>query len=534
MPTNGLTTGAFTLVLACGALAQSPIHALNGAAPGQTVVRPFGDTDGDGRIDFLVSRGTLDFPQGSVRIHSGADGSVIRDLPGREPVVVGDVNGDGTYDLAWGNPNSSTSTTDGFVALYSGLDGSWLFSVHGPIGPNGSRFGSGVGPAGDVDADGFDDVLTTELRGGTALGRLIVVSGRDGSIVQRLDIPFNGFPYAVGDVDGDGYDDLAVHDKVGEKIRVWSSRPLPHVVLTIPRATYGYDLSQFYHVRYVAGAGDVDADGFGDLIIGMPSLDNGRGAVSVVSGATGNRIHALRGLNMSGVSASDHFGQMVRGIGDVNGDGFGDFAVGAPNEGSNFQGSIRVYSGFDGSRIHKFVGTIALGYFGREFDGGLGCDVDGDGFDDLLVGDHASQAFVFDLGSTGSPGRLYSRGVGCPGSRGLPTIGYRGKAQLGGTLELNLRGAAVNSTFAWLQLGTPWNQSLGAVGLPQCTLYQQAFATLPITTDADGMARYDLTMPSGMGGVGLSVTSQWLVGDFLLGTPFPMTASDALVIEVGL
>ena len=125
----------------------------------------------------------------------------------------------------------------------------------------------------------------------------------------------------------------------------------------------------------VSGAGDVNGDGFADLIVAAPNADNNgvaRGIVRVFSGEDGSVLYNFDGRSGSGA--------------DVNGDGFSDLIVGAFGDSNNGfdSGSARVFSGVDGSVLHNFDGDSAGDSLGISVSGAG--DVNGDGFADLIVG----------------------------------------------------------------------------------------------------------------------------------------------------
>ncbi|MDP6942442.1 MAG: integrin alpha [Planctomycetota bacterium] len=134
----------------------------------------------------------------------------------------------------------------------------------------------------------------------------------------------------------------------------------------------------------VASNVDVNNDGYMDIIAGAPNADingNDSGEVLVFSGIDGSIIYRL-----AGDSASDYFGQAVAGLGDLNGDGFDDFAVGAYLDDKNGtdSGSVFVYSGIDGSVITEKYGDSGGDYFGWSIAGGQ--DLNNDGFNDWIAG----------------------------------------------------------------------------------------------------------------------------------------------------
>src|SRR6185503_17857886 len=112
--------------------------------------------------------------------------------------------------------------------------------------------------------------------------------------------------------------------------------------------------------RSVCGGGDVDGDGWPDLVVGAPHDDDGgldAGSVSVISGRDGSRIHFCLGD-----TADDHLGWSVAGGADADGDGRPDFAAGSwghDANGSN-SGLVRLYSGATGAVIRDALGSAPL------------------------------------------------------------------------------------------------------------------------------------------------------------------------------
>ncbi|HEX2896552.1 MAG TPA: integrin alpha [candidate division Zixibacteria bacterium] len=141
----------------------------------------------------------------------------------------------------------------------------------------------------------------------------------------------------------------------------------------------------------VSGAGDVNNDGYDDVVIGaLANHDNNpdsAGQVFVFSGLDGDTLYTFTGPNVS-----EKFGYSVAGAGDVNNDGYSDIIIGAPqNSDSGAQaGKVYVFSGLDGDTLYRFWGEEAGDKFGTAV--ASAGDVNDDNYDDIIIG-----APLFDL-----------------------------------------------------------------------------------------------------------------------------------------
>ncbi len=261
-----------------------------------------------------------------------------------------------------------------------------------------ATFGGAVGGAGDMDLDGFPDLVIGGI--GTAPGGLVdagsawAFSGATGSLLWRFDGGAAGdwLGYSVagaGDVDGDGHGDLVVG-----AINAWGNGFSEAGQALVFSGLSGSLVWRFEGPSSgarlgvsVAGAGDVDGDGLDDLIVGAPRNRIGTlqdaGSAFVFSGGTGSVI-----LQVDGSPGVLAVGQAVCGLGDVDGDGVPDLAIGAPSSnGTNGRiqaGLVRLHSGVDASLIWEYSGAWMHAALGSAV-ASTG-DIDGDGVSDLLVG----------------------------------------------------------------------------------------------------------------------------------------------------
>ncbi|KAA3638503.1 MAG: hypothetical protein DWP92_06020, partial [Armatimonadetes bacterium] len=130
----------------------------------------------------------------------------------------------------------------------------------------------------------------------------------------------------------------------------------------------------------LACAGDVNNDGITDIIVGTSQTEhvvNDAGKAFIYSGTDGTLIREVIGLTVG-----DNFGWDVDGVGDLNQDGYADVIIGAPND--QGIGSVSLVSGLDGSTIHYILGMESLSFFGKSVSG-LN-DIDDDGIEDFIVG----------------------------------------------------------------------------------------------------------------------------------------------------
>lgn len=405
------------------------------------VVAATGDVDGDGVHDLLVSApgdGGYDAP-GIVFLYPGSgptgaatlsEYTALAFFSGGDPsddagvsACVMDVDGDDVVDLVVGASEGGGGAPPPGVA----------YVVLGPLPDGGApltpdlvllgdsaadRAGLTVGPAGDVDGDGFDDLLVgaTGHDEGTGLaGAAYVLLGpvstdrdlADAEIVLEGVGGWDqaGFPaIGAGDLDGDGYDDLVISASGAAAHGLGTGAV--HVVRG-PLAPGRYSLAAA-HARLdgesagdalglaVAVVDDLDGDGLPDLAVGSPlSGENSGGAVHFVSGLVSG-THDVQDLAVATwrfATAHAKAGWSIVQVGDVDGDGVSDVAVGAPGDGGGDDppGLVHLFYGpvAPGERT-EIVGNATFAGDGAGAEAGYSVaaigDVDGDGLADLLIG----------------------------------------------------------------------------------------------------------------------------------------------------
>lgn len=397
---------------ASSARAQLKLQVLHGDAAGDFLgsdAHAAGDVNGDGVVDFIAGSPGNDsqgFAAGQAIVFSGSDysvlyrfyGSAANDQFGEHVCGAGDVNGDGYADVVVGSRYFDVSDASGNAVVYSGQDGSVLYTFAGTVDPN--FISSPVAGVGDLDGDGYDDVLVGEPRvsgGGLERGRARVHSGFDGSILQEhtgVDLEQMGYSVgAAGDVDHDGTPDFIVGSR-GQLLpgRAWvysgADGSLLHQFAS-PQTPDGFG-------KDVSGVGDVNGDGHSDVIIGSPEdPTNGpaSGAAFVYSGADGSLLYTFRG----GLALA-RLGTDVAGGGDYDGDGRADILVSMEKDDGlpGGTGSAHLYSGFDGHLLKKLASEAPNDGFGSAIDV-LG-DMNGDGQLDYLAGARLGDTATTDVG----------------------------------------------------------------------------------------------------------------------------------------
>ena len=451
-------------------------------------------------------------------VANGTGGFVIAgqdagDWSGFAVASAGDMNGDGLDDLiigafqgdAAGNAKSNAGESyvvfgeaGGFATNLDLTDvaaGTGGFVINGQEAND--HAGYSVASAGDINGDGFDDLIIGAPQGSGAgnarfmAGESYVVFGKAGGYAASIDLAsvaagaggFVIFGQAVisesgrsvasaGDINGDGFDDLIIGARLGNSVSNGRTSAGDSYVMfgKAARFAVGVDLkdvaagtggfvifgqdAQDRSGTSVASAGDVNGDGFDDLIIGASNgsaagnAKLGAGESYVVFGEAGSvRVNidltqvaaGTGGFVINGQEATDHAGYSVASVGDINGDGFDDliisarFGDAAGNAKPGAGVSYVVFGKAGGFAASIDLADVAAGIggfviFGQDARDNAGAsvaaagDINGDGFDDLIVGANRGHAAGNTKAYAGDSYVVFGKAGGFGASVDLTTI----------------------------------------------------------------------------------------------------------------
>ena len=386
-----------------------------------------GDTNTDGIPDIIVGAWTENpdsspWNAGRAYVFSGDSLLLLHTLqsPNEEQAggfgyavdLLGDINGDGSDDIVVSAMKESLGELlmeAGRVYVFNGSDGVLLHTLVSPNAQLGGWFGFSLASAGDVNNDGTDDIIVGAHEeepdpSPVGAGRAYIFSGSDGSVLHELQSPNDQnegyFGYSVssaGDLNEDGFYDVIVgarKESTGSSpdaagmayVFSGSDGSLLHTLMSPNEETEGY------FGNAVSSTGDITGDGIPDLIVAADHEDGGRdtedaGNAYVFDGQNGSLIFALSSPNEE---EEGFFGNDVTFTGDMDGDGIDEIMVAAYWEVRDpvlvGAGRTYVFRGSDGSMLYTFESPTpeAGGFFGCSVDA-LG-DLDENGSDDVVIG----------------------------------------------------------------------------------------------------------------------------------------------------
>ena len=363
----------------------------------------------------------------------------------------------------------SDQADDGTVYVYhgspSGLSTSAGWTAEGTDA--GAYLGFALGNAGDVDGDGYSDVVVGSRYSAIGgLGRAAVYHGSPlglnttpgwAVISDQAGSSFGAAVGMAGDVNGDGFSDVIVgayqytNDQAQEG-RVYAYYGSGTGLATTPSWTAESDQAYSRFGWSAGSAGDINGDGYSDVIVGAEFYDNGQndeGRVYVYLGSVAG-LNADPAWTAEGNQNGARAGNAVGAAGDVDGDGFSDvlFTASFYDGDQSDEGRAYIYNGSDtglaGSPTWTVEGNQVNAWFGYAEGAGSAGDVNGDGYADVIIG-----APYYDNGQT-DEGRVFlyygNSAAGLPmrprqmRADGSVQIGLRGKSNSSSSFQIRLNG----------------------------------------------------------------------------------------------
>jgi hypothetical protein len=376
---------------------------VGGSAKAQTWWGSILDLDGDGLADVGVTAVIYGDRYGDAYVYSSQRGvgpaSTAVELDGPPTQgneygctidSAGDVNGDGFGDLVVGQCDlDKTAGASGAAYVYLGSPTgiSTTATVLPQPLPN-IAFGYAAASAGDANGDGYGDLVVGAADGVAYL----YLGGPSGIGTTPTPLPGalgseSGTAFGAADVNGDGWGDLVLGGSNNNALDGAASLYLgtPTGLSTTPVALPGPPAGSGAAYGSEIAVGDINADGYADVLIGAFLFDHQSGEGLLFMGGPGGLDSPPIVLANPHGSNSGRFTDGLACVHDVNGDGFDDFVVGAYLDGGNV-GAAWLYLGGPAGLsmpIPLAIPSGALAYFGNAVAGG---DADGDGYADVVVG----------------------------------------------------------------------------------------------------------------------------------------------------
>lgn len=352
-----------------------------------------------------------------------------------------DLNGDGKSDIVIGAPSDNYGSVAGKVYVFfsnsiaSKLNGSDILTYSADLtlsgGSAGDQFGSSAAIAGDVNGDGYADIIAgapyTDDNAANS-GTVYIYYGNKSSVMDNIaDVTIKGLEVndlagfsvsSAGDVNNDGFDDIIIG--LPEKYSgatvpysgsaviffggpIMGSKPnYPELTLNDADVVLKGENAMDKFGTTVARAGDFNKDGYDDVIVGAPFADGAgtnRGRAYIFFG--GAVMNASADVRITGSKNNDKIAGSLSGGGDIDGNGYGDVIIGAPEadtgSGINRGRVYIIYGQYSSDSVLKDITigadstkmTVLTGNKDYEFLGtsvGNAGDVNNDSYDDVLVG----------------------------------------------------------------------------------------------------------------------------------------------------
>ncbi len=366
-----------------------------------------GDVNGDGFSDVIVGLNINSFPNerwrafiyfGGLKMDTIADVILTGELHSyiMSVTTAGDVNGDGFSDILLGVEGNGLF----FAYIYLGgesMDTTADFSYIASHCKAGDCPSFSVSTAGDVNGDGYSDVIigysgylhefwpvygsTVIFYGGSILDNQVDV------LIEGLRNCFDDCYYQIsvstaGDVNGDGFSDVIVGTSNFDGYNGITN--IYYGGINMNNTADVTMTSNNYFGNSVSTAGDVNGDGFSDIIVGEHGNNSSTGSAYIYYGSS--IMNNIVDVTMTGEAINNKFGISVSNAGDVNGDGYSDVIVGA-SQYSSFTG--RVYIFYGGVSMNNTADVIMTGESQNNAFGisvSSAGDVNGDGYSDVIVG----------------------------------------------------------------------------------------------------------------------------------------------------
>ncbi len=339
---------------------QSPIAIFSGAANGDSAgqsIAVISDINSDGYSEIAAGAPSSSNGDGAAYLYDGKTGTIINNFYSTSQNAggyfgfsidsLGDINGDGLPEIIIGEPFSSVGSFGGAgKAFIYEINGNLLYELNGAAPYE--NFGFSVANAEDVNGDNINDIVIG-ARGYIPPGKVYVFNGADGSLIYQItgSANLNGGQFGLGsavmglgDLNGDGYSEIA------------AGAPYQTSTAFVYSGNNGAQLASFTGPsgfgNIISNIGDFDNDGTNDFAIGSSQYSGGM--VRIYSGSSLTMLNEING------QIGDQFISVSGG--DINFDGFSDviIAVNYIDSQNNAQGKINTYLGPNGNLAYTWNG----------------------------------------------------------------------------------------------------------------------------------------------------------------------------------